>query len=75
MNTTILKGDVQIAVLLPDRDLQSQTSYLGFILLYSALGLLVIALLFIVVLLRRVGRRVGGEFERKRYIDLERRFI
>ncbi len=64
-----LPDEAQLAVLLPDRQLQSETSRLGFVLLYSAMAILAIVLLFVLLLFRRYGREVTGTAAREKYSE------
>lgn len=64
-----LPDEVKLAVLLPDRLLQSETSRLGFVLLYGALAGLAIVLLFVLVLFRRYGREADAAPARTKYSE------
>ncbi len=69
VGSLMLPDEAQLAVLLPDPLLQSETSRLGFVMLYSALALLAIVLLFVLVLYRRFGREAGAAPARTRYSE------
>jgi len=67
---TIADNDmVQIAVLLPDRQLQAETSRVAYMLLYGTMAVLVITLVFFLVLLRKYGREAEDILEKHKYTD------
>ena len=69
-STPLSAGDeAQLAVLLKDSFLQTETGRVAFVLLFGALALLVIVLGFILVLSRRYGRETEAILDKRKYTD------